>query len=231
MCLEQEHKPKSKNTKLKSKNHKPKNINLATYIPCQPNTKTTNTNPNPNNSKKWVQGADYSRFLQIRLLRRPGPTPKRWRSWTEPRPKSKPRFGLGLHRDLEFRQIDQNDRVEIGVIDLDLLARCREFGFRLKKEKLVIREVALWAIMDFPTLLDASTSVPQELLKLVGQAIDDISFVWKSMAEIITHGEDKLFVAIAASSDSDSDSDSNSGRRLSSSSQVWIWVYVWTWVF
>ena len=132
---------------------------------------------------------------------------------------------------MEFRQIDQNDRVEIGVIDLDLLARCREFGFRLKKEKLVIREVALWAIMDFPTSLDASTSVPQELLELVGQAIDDISFVWKSMAEIITHGEDKLFVAIAASSDSDSDSDSNSGRRLSSSSQVWIWVYVWTWVF
>ena len=79
MCLDQEHKPRSKNTKLKSKNHKPRNTNTnpATYIPCQPNTKTTNTNPNPNINKKWVQGVDYNGFLQIRLLRRPGPTPKR----------------------------------------------------------------------------------------------------------------------------------------------------------
>ena len=46
MCLEQKHKPRSKNTKLKSKNHKPRNtntnINPATYIPCQPNTKKKN---------------------------------------------------------------------------------------------------------------------------------------------------------------------------------------------
>ena len=126
MCLEQEqeHKPRSNNTKLKSKNHKPRNTNTntnpATYIPCQPNTKTTNTNPNPNINKKWVQGADYNGFLQIHLLRRLEPTPKRQRSRTEPGPKSKPRSGLGLHRDLEFWQIDQNDRVEIGVSDLDL---------------------------------------------------------------------------------------------------------------
>ena len=54
MCIEQEqqeHKPRSKNTKLKYKNHKPRNtntdinINLATELPCQPNTKATNTNP------------------------------------------------------------------------------------------------------------------------------------------------------------------------------------------
>ena len=45
MCLEQEHKPKSKNTKLKSRNHKPRNTNPATDLPCQPNTKATNTNP------------------------------------------------------------------------------------------------------------------------------------------------------------------------------------------
>ena len=38
MCLEQEHKPKSKNTKLKSRNHKPRNTNPATDLPCQPNT-------------------------------------------------------------------------------------------------------------------------------------------------------------------------------------------------
>ena len=60
MCLEQEHKPRSKNIKLKSKNQKPRdtntnpatdlldqpNTNPATDFSCQPNTKTTNTNPN-----------------------------------------------------------------------------------------------------------------------------------------------------------------------------------------
>ena len=47
MCLEQEHKPRSKNTKLKSKNHKPINTitNPATDLPSQPNKKATNTNP------------------------------------------------------------------------------------------------------------------------------------------------------------------------------------------
>ena len=162
MCLQQEHKPKSNNTKLKSKNHKPRNTNTntntnpTTYIPCQPNTKTTNTNtnPNPNINKKWVQGVDYNGFLQIRLLRRPGPTPKRQCSRTEPRPKSKPRSELRLHRDLEFRQIDQNDRVEIGVSDLDLLARCREFGSGLKIETSVIREVTLCTVMDFLASLE-----------------------------------------------------------------------------
>ena len=181
MCLQQEHKPKSNNTKLKSKNHKPRNINTntnpatyipcqpitkttntnpATYIPCQPNTKKTNTNPNPNISKKWVQGADYNGFLQIRLLRRPRPIPKRQRSRTELGPKSQPRSELELHRDLEFRQIDQNDRVEIGDSDLDLPARCREFGSRLKKETSVIREVTSCAVMDFLASLDADASVP-----------------------------------------------------------------------
>ena len=160
MCLEQEqeHKPRSNNTKLKSKNHKPRNTNTntntTTYIHCQPNTKTTNTNPNPNINKKWVQGVDYNGFLQIRLLRRPGPTPKRQCSRTEPRPKSKPRSELRLHRDLEFRQIDQNDRVEIGVNDLDLLARCREFGSGLKIETSVIREVTLRTVMDFLASLE-----------------------------------------------------------------------------
>nr|POE51308.1 hypothetical protein CFP56_71660 [Quercus suber] len=119
--------------------------------------------------------------------------------------------GLGLHRDLEFRRIDQNDRVEIGVSDLDLSARCREFGSGLKKETSVIREVASRAVMDFPASLNAGASIPQELLELVGQAIDDIgSSVWKSAAEIVTHGADNLFVAVAAGSDSDSDS--NNGR-------------------
>nr|XP_023892603.1 BSD domain-containing protein 1-like [Quercus suber] len=94
-----------------------------------------------------------------------------------------------------------------------------EFGSGLKKETSVIREVASRAVMDFPASLDAGASVAQESLESVGQAIDDIgSSVWKSTAEIITHGADKLLVAAAAGSDSDSDS--NNGRQLSSSSQV-----------
>ena len=51
MCFEQElqeYKPRSKNTKLKSKNHKPRNTNTnpAIDLRCQPNTKATNINPN-----------------------------------------------------------------------------------------------------------------------------------------------------------------------------------------
>ena len=40
MYLEQEQKPRSKNTKLKSKNHKSRNINTnpATDLPGQPST-------------------------------------------------------------------------------------------------------------------------------------------------------------------------------------------------
>ena len=169
-------------------------------------------------------------FFKIRLLWRPEPTPKRWRSQTEPGPKSKPKSGLGLHRDLEFQWIDQNNRAEIEVSDLDLPARCREFGSGLKKETSMIREVTSCAVMDFLASLNAGASVPQESLELVGQAIDDIgSSVWKSTVEIVTHGEDKLFVVVVTGSNSDSDS--NNGRRLGSSSQVWIWVCVWTWVF
>ncbi|KAK7837925.1 hypothetical protein CFP56_020589 [Quercus suber] len=64
--------------------------------------------------------------------------------------------------------------------------------------------------MDFLASLNAGASIPQELLELVGQAIDDIgSSVWKSTAEIVTHGADKLFVVVAAGSDSDSDSNND----------------------
>ena len=47
MYLEQEHRTRSKNTKLKSKNHKPRNTNTnpVTDLLGQPNTKATNTNP------------------------------------------------------------------------------------------------------------------------------------------------------------------------------------------
>ena len=166
-------------------------------------------------SKKGERRADYNWFLQIRLLRRPGPTPKWRHSQTEPEPKSKLEFGLGLHRDLEFQQIDQNDCVKIGVSDPNLPTRYREFGFGLKKETSVIQEVMLSTIMDFPASLNAGTFIPKELLEFVDQAINNIgSSVWKSTAEIITYSVDKLFVAAADSSDS------NNGMQLSSSSQV-----------
>ena len=81
-----------------------------------------------------------------------------------------------------------------------------EFGSRLKKETAVIREGASYAVKDLPGSLDAEASVAQQSLKLVDQAINDIdTFVWKSTAEIISHGTDKLL-----GPDPDSDSDSNS---------------------
>ena len=81
----------------------------------------------------------------------------------------------------------------------------------------MIQEVASRAVMDFLTSLDAGASVLQESLESIGQAIDKIgSFVWKSTAEIITHGTDKLFVDATAGSNSDFDS--NNDRRLHSSS-------------
>ena len=82
----------------------------------------------------------------------------------------------------------------------------------MKKETSVIQEVASRAVMDFLASLDTGASVPQESLELVGQAIEDIgSSIWKSTAEIVTHGADKLFIAVAAGSDFDSNS--NNGRQ------------------
>ncbi|KAF7813716.1 BSD domain-containing protein 1-like [Senna tora] len=64
-----------------------------------------------------------------------------------------------------------------------------EFSSGLKKETAVIREVASRAVMDLPASLDVGASVAQESLESVGQAIDDIgSSVWKSTAQIISHG-------------------------------------------
>ena len=64
MCFEQElqeYKPRSKNTKLKSKNHKPRNTNTnpATDLPCQPNTKATITNPAKNTQTQRKMALDY----------------------------------------------------------------------------------------------------------------------------------------------------------------------------
>ncbi|XP_030508226.2 protein DOS2 [Cannabis sativa] len=82
-----------------------------------------------------------------------------------------------------------------------------EFGSELKKETSVIREVASRAVKDLPTSFEVGASVAQESLESVGQAIDDIgTTVWKSTAEIITHGRDTL-LAVDAADDDDVDSD------------------------
>lgn len=70
-----------------------------------------------------------------------------------------------------------------------------EFGSELKKETAVIRDVASRAVKDLPNSLEVGATVASESLESVGQAIDDIgNTVWKSTAEIITHGRDALLV-------------------------------------
>jgi hypothetical protein len=91
-----------------------------------------------------------------------------------------------------------------------------EFGSGLRIETSVIREAASRAVKDLPASLDVGASVAQESLETVGQAIDDIgSTVWKSTAQIISHGRDSLL-----SPDSDSDSYDSSNNRLRSSGSV-----------
>ncbi|RDX84321.1 BSD domain-containing protein 1, partial [Mucuna pruriens] len=97
-----------------------------------------------------------------------------------------------------------------------------EFGSGLRKETAVIREAASRAVKDLPTSLDVGASVAQESLESVGQAIDDIgSTVWKSTAQIISHGRDSL---LASDFDSDSfdsnsyDNNNNVGKKMLSGS-------------
>ncbi|PNY07192.1 bsd domain-containing protein 1-like [Trifolium pratense] len=91
-----------------------------------------------------------------------------------------------------------------------------EFGSGLRIETSVIREAASRAVKDLPASLDVGASVAQESLETVGQAIDDIgSSVWKSTAQIISHGRDSLL-----SPDSDSDSYDSINNRLRSSGSV-----------
>ncbi|MBA0830910.1 hypothetical protein Goshw_026803 [Gossypium schwendimanii] len=85
-----------------------------------------------------------------------------------------------------------------------------EFGSGLKKETEIIRSVASRAVNDS---LEIGASVAQEKLESVGQAIDDIgSSVWKSTAQIISHGKDTFL-----SPSDDDNSDSESSKRLSTS--------------
>lgn len=97
-----------------------------------------------------------------------------------------------------------------------------EFGSGLKEETAVIRQVASRAVKDLPASLEVGASVAQESLESVGQAIDDIgSTVWKSTAEIISHGRDVILADDVESDNLDdnvSDNREISGnKRLSSS--------------
>ncbi|KAL5782441.1 hypothetical protein ACOSP7_007470 [Xanthoceras sorbifolium] len=92
-----------------------------------------------------------------------------------------------------------------------------EFRSGLKKESDVIREVASRAVKDLPASFEIGASVAQESLESVGQAIDDIgTTVWKSTAEIISHGRSNLIIPSIDYDNSDSDNNnSSSSRRLS----------------
>ena len=94
-----------------------------------------------------------------------------------------------------------------------------EFSSGLRKETTVIREAASRAVKDLPASLDAGATVAQESLESVGQAIDDIgSSVWKSTAQIISHGRDSLVSSDFDSSDSDNNNVAR--KQLSSSGSV-----------
>ncbi|XWS08694.1 hypothetical protein CRYUN_Cryun40dG0023100 [Craigia yunnanensis] len=84
-----------------------------------------------------------------------------------------------------------------------------EFGSGLKKETEIIRSVASRAVNDS---LEIGASVAQEKLESVGQAIDDIgSSVWKSTAQIISHGKDTF---LSPSDDDNSDSENPNNKKL-----------------
>ena len=96
MCLEQKHGSRSKNIKLKSKNHKPgntntnpatdlpgqpntkaTNTNLATNFSYQPNTKTTNTNPNISKNTNTNPAIHLQKTqIQTQTQIRPHPSPE-----------------------------------------------------------------------------------------------------------------------------------------------------------
>ncbi|KAE8717692.1 polygalacturonase-like [Hibiscus syriacus] len=85
-----------------------------------------------------------------------------------------------------------------------------EFGSGLKKETEIIRSVASRAVNDS---LEIGATVAQEKLESVGQAIDDIGVsVWKSTAQIISHGKDTF---LSPSDDDNSDTGSSINRRSS----------------
>ncbi|KAJ4722317.1 BSD domain-containing protein 1-like [Melia azedarach] len=90
-----------------------------------------------------------------------------------------------------------------------------EFRSGLQKETAVIREAASRAVKDLPASFEVGASVAQESLESVGQAIDDIgSTVWKSTAEIISHGRRNLLTESPDQYNSDSDNNINSSGGL-----------------
>eukprot|EP00257_Ricinus_communis_P015426 XP_015573339.1 protein DOS2 isoform X2 [Ricinus communis] len=71
-----------------------------------------------------------------------------------------------------------------------------ELGSGLRKETAVIRDVASRAVKVLPASFEIGASVAQESLETVGQAIDDIgATVWKSTAQIISHGKDSILAS------------------------------------
>ncbi|OVA20101.1 BSD [Macleaya cordata] len=79
-----------------------------------------------------------------------------------------------------------------------------DFSSGLKKETATIREVASRVVKELPVKFEAGTTVAQESLESVGQAIDDIgSSVWRGTAEIISQGKETLLSADVEGDSSD----------------------------
>ncbi|XP_022760427.1 BSD domain-containing protein 1-like [Durio zibethinus] len=91
----------------------------------------------------------------------------------------------------------------------------QEFGSGLKKETEIIKTVASRAVNDS---LEVGASVAQEKLESVGQAIDDIgSSVWKSTAQIISHGK-HTFLSPPDGDNYDSENSNNTKLNVSNNS-------------
>uniref|UniRef100_A0A5B7CBE8 Putative BSD domain-containing protein 1-like n=1 Tax=Davidia involucrata TaxID=16924 RepID=A0A5B7CBE8_DAVIN len=74
----------------------------------------------------------------------------------------------------------------------------KEFGSGLKKETEAFREAASRAVKELPASIEVGASAAHGSLETVGNAIDE---VFKSTAEIISHGKDSLLAHSDAESD------------------------------
>ncbi|KAL2485848.1 BSD domain-containing protein [Abeliophyllum distichum] len=88
----------------------------------------------------------------------------------------------------------------------------REFGSGLRKETVIIREVASRAVKDLPASLEAGASAAHGSLESVGQALDG---VLKSTADIISQGKESIISGSDGESETPETNKSLSSGRYS----------------
>ncbi|XP_077240626.1 uncharacterized protein LOC143881444 [Tasmannia lanceolata] len=153
----------------------------------------TNPNPNPN--------PNFSREVEDRLEADPGQKIQFNEQNPNPNPNSSGGGGgWGFGGLIKTFASKSESILETYRRDLE------EFRCGLKKETVVIREVASRVVKELPYSLETGASVAQESIESVGQAIDEYgSSVWRGTTDIIsdiTH---------------DHDSDSSDAQNVSSS--------------